>query len=48
MPYFQIPRYVAFTEEFPKTPSQRIRKAELSRSTTDCWDLDAAGYSLKR
>lgn len=48
MPYFQIPRYIAFTDEFPKTPSQRIRKAELSRSTTDCWDLDAIGYKVAR
>jgi crotonobetaine/carnitine-CoA ligase len=47
MPYFQVPRYVAFVEELPKTPSERIRKGELSRSVTDCWDLEASGYSLK-
>ncbi|KZD08542.1 hypothetical protein AUP43_08395 [Oceanibaculum pacificum] len=48
MPYFQIPRYVAFTDDFPKTPSQRIRKAELSRALTDCWDMNATGYTLRR
>lgn len=48
MPYFQIPRYVAFIDEFPKTPSQRIRKAELSRSKDDCWDIEQTGYVLKR
>ncbi|MET4808158.1 AMP-binding protein [Limibacillus sp. MBR-115] len=48
MPYFQIPRYIAFSPEFPKTPSQRIRKAELSRSKNDCWDLNETGYALKR
>ena len=48
MPYFQIPRYTAFIGEFPKTPSQRIRKAELSRTLSDCWDLEKTGYVLKR
>lgn len=47
MPYFQVPRYVAFVEELPKTPSQRVRKGELSRSITDCWDLESTGYALK-
>lgn len=48
MPYFQIPRYVAFVKEFPKTPSQRIRKGELSKLTTDCWDLQSTDYKLRR
>lgn len=48
MPYFQIPRYIDFTQEFPKTPSQRIRKAELSRLIDDCWDIQNSGYILKR
>lgn len=41
MPSFQIPRFIAFTEMFSRTPSERIRKAELSRSTSDCWDSEA-------
>jgi len=48
LPYFQIPRYVAFIDEFPKTPTQRIKKAELSRSVADCWDLEASGYAVDR
>jgi crotonobetaine/carnitine-CoA ligase len=36
---FEVPRYVAFIEAFPKTPSERIRKGELSRDT-DCWDRE--------
>jgi len=48
MPYFQIPRYIERVAEFPKTPSQRIIKAELSRDTSQCWDLQQKGYSLKR
>ncbi|MBI4503687.1 MAG: AMP-binding protein [Gemmatimonadetes bacterium] len=37
--YFQVPRYVEFIDEFPKTPSERIRKAELSRSTEGAIDV---------
>jgi carnitine-CoA ligase len=35
---FQIPRFIAFVNEFAKTPTQRIQKQFLSRSTNDCWD----------
>ncbi|CAN1548922.1 CaiC Acyl-CoA synthetases (AMP-forming)/AMP-acid ligases II [Burkholderiaceae bacterium] len=38
MARFQIPRFVKIVEGFPKTPTQRIMKHKLSRSTTDCWD----------
>jgi len=44
LPYFQIPRYVEFIDAFPKTPTQRIQKKELSRSVTGVWDADAAGF----
>lgn len=40
MAKFQVPRFVAFINEFPKTPTQRIRKHELSRSVDDCWDRE--------
>jgi crotonobetaine/carnitine-CoA ligase len=36
---YEVPRYVEFISEFPKTPSERIRKAELSRSV-ECWDRE--------
>jgi carnitine-CoA ligase len=48
MAYFQIPRFVEFVEDFPRTPSERIRKELLSRDTSTCWDLARSGYSLKR
>jgi crotonobetaine/carnitine-CoA ligase len=38
--HFQVPRYVALVEAFPKTPSERIRKDELPRSVDDCWDRE--------
>ena len=46
--YFQVPRYVAFVDAFPKTPSERIRKDELPRSVESCWDLEQSGYQLRR
>lgn len=48
MPYFQVPRYVSFVDAFPKTPTERIKKAELSKSTDDTWDLEKSGYTLRR
>ncbi len=35
---FQVPRYVAVVDDFPKTPSLRIQKSLLSRKTNDCFD----------
>jgi len=46
--YFQVPRYVAFVDSFPKTPSERIRKDELSRSVEDCWDAERATGRARR
>ncbi len=40
MARFQVPRFVAFTEDFPRTPTQRIRKHELSQALDDCWDAE--------
>ena len=48
MPYFQIPRYVRCVDDFPKTPTQRIRKLDLSRSVADCWDVEKSGYVAGR
>jgi crotonobetaine/carnitine-CoA ligase len=46
MPYFQVPRYVAFIDEFPKTPTQRIQKKLLSRDVAGVWDLEQSGYRV--
>lgn len=35
---YQVPRYVAVVGAFPKTPSLRVRKADLPRTTADCHD----------
>lgn len=48
LPHYQIPRYVAFLDSFEKTPTERIRKENLSKDTTGCWDLERSGYKIKR
>lgn len=48
LPYFQWPRFIAYVEDFPRTPTQRIRKMELSRETVDCWDYEQSGLALQR
>lgn len=42
MPAFQVPRFIAFIDEFPKTPTQRIRKNELPRNRSGAWDAEQA------
>ncbi|MBC5767104.1 AMP-binding protein [Ramlibacter sp. GTP1] len=42
LPHFQVPRYVAFIDEFPKTPTQRIRKKDLPRNVDGVWDAEHA------
>ncbi len=48
LPYYQIPRYVTFVAFFEKTPTERIRKENLPKETTDCWDLESSGYKIER
>jgi crotonobetaine/carnitine-CoA ligase len=35
---YQTPRYIAFVESFPRTPSERIAKQALPRGCDGCWD----------
>jgi crotonobetaine/carnitine-CoA ligase len=46
--YFQIPRYVELVDAFPLTPTERIRKDQLSASVAACWDLQRSGYKIQR
>jgi crotonobetaine/carnitine-CoA ligase len=50
MAYFMVPRYVRVLPELPKTPTAKIRKAELRREglTADTWDREKAGISVQR
>jgi crotonobetaine/carnitine-CoA ligase len=50
MSYFMIPRYIRVLDDLPKTPSAKVRKAELRAEgvTADTWDREAAGIRLRR
>jgi len=45
MPHFLAPRYIQFVESLPKTPTERVQKAELRKqhAITPGWDRTAAG-----
>jgi len=49
LPHFMVPRYIEVIDELPRTPTNKVKKKELSqrgiRSRT--WDRKAAGISLK-
>jgi crotonobetaine/carnitine-CoA ligase len=50
MAHFMVPRYVRVLEALPKTPTNKVQKAELRAAgvTSDTWDREAAGIILKR
>ncbi len=48
MPAFVVPRYIEFMAQLPKTPTERIQKAELrAKRDGEVWDRVAAGHRLK-
>lgn len=44
-----IPRYVRVVDELPKTPTAKVKKAELRATgvTADTWDREAAGVVVR-
>jgi crotonobetaine/carnitine-CoA ligase len=46
--YYQIPRYVDFVADFPRGPTQRIRKSDLVVALGASWDLEKSGYKIRR
>jgi carnitine-CoA ligase len=47
--HHMIPRYVRVVEELPKTPTAKVKKAELRAAgvTEDTWDREAAGVVVR-
>ena len=49
--YFKVPRYIEVRDEFPRTPSLRVRKDVLRQEREDlitgCFDREAAGIRLR-
>lgn len=50
MPHFMVPRYFRAMETLPRTATNKIRKVAIREEgvTTDSWDREAAGITLKR
>jgi crotonobetaine/carnitine-CoA ligase len=50
MPYYMVPRYIRIVEALPKTPTEKVQKAQLRIEgiTSDTWDRDKSGLSLRR
>lgn len=52
MAYFMVPRFVAFVESLPKTPSEKIEKYKLKTMALEnlgkLWDREKAGIKIKR
>lgn len=44
---YQRPRYIEYVTAFEKTPSERIRKHLLSRSTDSAWDREIGGIEVR-
>lgn len=49
MPSFVIPRFIEFLNTMPKTPSEKVQKAELRKTgrNENTWDRVKAGFKLK-
>jgi carnitine-CoA ligase len=48
LPYFMVPRYLEFSGELPKTPTQKVHKHLLRETGATGWDREAAGMTLRR
>lgn len=47
--YFKVPRYVEFTDAFPKTETERIQKNELKKAGVgESWDRDDVDYEVSK
>jgi crotonobetaine/carnitine-CoA ligase len=50
LPYFAMPRYIDFIDEFPRTPTGRVQKYQLRERgvTSGTWDRIEAGFKVTR
>jgi crotonobetaine/carnitine-CoA ligase len=48
LPYYAIPRYVAFVVDFPRTQTGKVQKATLRDSNLVAWDREEAGIKVAR
>jgi crotonobetaine/carnitine-CoA ligase len=50
MPRYAVPRFIAFVDALPQTPTGKIRKQLIRETgvTSDTWDRESVGYILPR
>lgn len=48
LPYYSVPRYVAFATDLPRTPTGKVRKVELRSTSPQAWDRDQAGIAVAK
>lgn len=46
--YYQVPRFIQFVDEFPRGPTQRIKKSDIDVNLENVWDAERAGYRPAR
>ena len=47
LPHYMVPRYIQAIAALPRTPTNKVMKAELRGAAGDCWDRKAAGVALR-
>ncbi len=49
LPHYMVPRYIEFMQALPRTPTNKVKKAELRvrGATPGTWDRKQAGIALK-
>lgn len=48
LPHYMVPRYIEMMDALPRTPTNKVRKAELRmRGTAQTWDRKQAGLALR-
>jgi crotonobetaine/carnitine-CoA ligase len=48
LPYYAVPRYVAFMTQLPRTQTGKIQKAALRAMEMNPWDREEAGIKVSR
>ncbi|WP_439406604.1 AMP-binding protein [Bradyrhizobium sp. DASA03076] len=46
--YYQVPRFIQIVDDFPRGPTQRIKKGEIEIKLENAWDAERAGYKPAR
>jgi crotonobetaine/carnitine-CoA ligase len=50
MPYFAVPRYIAFVDDLPRTENGKVQKFKLRETgvTPTTFDRESVGYKVQR